>query len=539
MQKLVMFHYHFLPGGVSDVVRLFFVNLARGGLPWSSVTLVSGRADKAEAFRDSLLREMPPEERKKFSLLILPETDYSRPEAGEDLSAAIREKLRTLEGEDTLWWVHNPHLGKNPFFTKALAAVVEDGTQKTVLQIHDFPECARYDNWLYLRDSGARSLYPLGEKVRYVVINRHDYDLLKESGMPPSLLFLLYNPIRPPRTESAELVNQAKQADQEEKAKGNKDLRERLYGSFGRDFPACRPEAPLLFYPVRTIRRKNILEAGALARLLEANLIVTLPGVSEQEKAYSDRIEEAYRSGLIPGFWGIGQSLEEKGFRFEELWDGADLVCSSSVQEGFGYLFVNAVKQKKPFLARFLFAVEGFSEIFAGYPHHFYRRFTLPIDAKTKQAVIRRYRKRIDLLVRKIPRLSLFYEKAEELFREEPDFSFLPVSVQADCLQKLASDRGYFRECFERNRELLEEGKRLLASPVIPESKAGDDLFLPASFRRKVEGILDSFQYSAEDSGGKKPEGLRVIPGELEEKMLLNNIRMEFLRLLNFFPQEP
>ncbi len=191
----------------------------------------------------------------------LPEIDYAsvRPS-----TQGLADLLLARFGRnDAVWWIHNYHLGKNPLLTEVVLrlAGLPDGP-RLVLQPHDFPEAGRYANLAALERVVTLPLYPSGPRVRYALINRRDLGLLKGAGMPESRLFLLENPVGP-------------SADQTEWGDDRRAIRSLL-------FPDANPLHQTLLYPVRSIRRKNVLEAAMLLHLVDLplRLIITLPGVS-------------------------------------------------------------------------------------------------------------------------------------------------------------------------------------------------------------------------------------------------------------------
>ena len=369
--NLVIFHYHLLPGGVTDVVRLSLQAFSSDP-SIGNITVVCGRDENLDA-----LRQHAAETDETIEVRVFPAIDYlsqkdSPPEEPEVLAGKLE---REFSSEQSVWLIHNYHLGKNWVFTAALLQLAEKGDQKMIFQIHDFPECGRYENLNILRDNLKKSLYSSSSSVRYSVINKRDYDLMIHAGLPEHQIFLLENPLPfkssappPPPEERAALINSLSRCAPE-------------HGTF-------LPRGELWLYPVRTIRRKNILEGGLICRLLDspANLIVTLPGLSNQEKVYSDTVEKAFMEGLIPGFWGTGLLPEESGITYQGMIRHADRIFSSSIQEGFGYMYLNAILWNKPLIARHLDIMGGFLPLFETYPSHFYKQVRVP-GKKTSETV--------------------------------------------------------------------------------------------------------------------------------------------------------
>ena len=516
---LVIFHYHLLPGGVTDVIRLSLKAFSRDPL-YRSITIASGRKENTRAMEEAIsaVRQEDSCRVDRISLQVFPELDYLAPE---ETGYGAEETKRLLEenfgGEDAVWLVHNYHLGKNWQFTRALLALAEERKQKIVFQIHDFPECGRFANLKILKDHIPGSLYSLSDTVRYCVINERDRDLMAKAGIPKKQLFLLENPL----------------------AEGNKDEiimpqeKEALINRLAAYAPAngkFHKKGELWLYPVRSIRRKNVLEGGIILRLLKipANLIVTLPGVSATEKAYSDTVEQAFFEGLIPGFWGTGLLPEDSGVTYKNLIRLSDRIFSPSVQEGFGYMYLNAIAWHKPLIARYLDIMGGFLPLFESYPAHFYKEVLIPGKKKLKTALREEYLRRFASLPREIPaeiRDQLILELDKQLSQEGIDVSYLSVLDQYSVLQTLIEDKGYLKATRELNRELTSR----LEGMGRPEGETHrKNLYTQYGFEaydRAFRSIMDSF--SKEKTKESSPEGKE--PGVV---LLREFSRMAYLRLL-------
>ena len=521
LQDLVIFHYHLLPGGVTDVIRLSLQAFYRE-TAFQSITLVCGRNENITPLNNYLdeLRSSHPESRTALSVRIVPELDYltlrwdsDQPETG--LRGLL---LKQFGGEQTVWLVHNYHLGKNWRFTKVLLALAEEESQKMIFQIHDFPECGRFANLKILKDHIEGSLYSLADSVRYCVINKRDFGLLKKAGLPSDKLFLLENPL--PKSKGA----------QESIARpDNSGLKEKLIrqlppqGLFHRG-------GDIWLYPVRSIRRKNVLEGGFIAALMEnpVNLVVTLPGVSFQEKPYSDLSEKAFAEGLIPGFWGSGLLPVESEISYWDMIQGADCIFSSSVQEGFGYMYLNAIVWSKPLIARYLDIMGGFLPLFSHYPSRFYQTVCIPDNRELKKALKRDYNNRFSSVKPEMP-AQLQDQLREQLDRllhsEGIDFSYLSPEVQYETLKQIASDPSYRKECRLINTELLKELSSV-KQPAPDQQKA--ELYKTygmESYEKAFQSILSSFATPPAAVAPPRTE-------QIDKSLLIEFARLEYMRLL-------
>ena len=562
---IVIFHYHLQPGGVTEVVTSMRRALLTHAPSVDRVTLVCGSEENVDAIRSAVesIEGSPP------TIDVLTEIGYktrqslarydpgdSAPETGTDggetggRDTAIRGPIGQVDsesvargaselsrriaatllerygGNDTIWWVHNHHLGKNPAFTRALydvAAAHQD--QRIVLHIHDFPECGRYANLRFLRAAGLGELYPNLPNLTWVVINSRDQRLLTNAGIP--IVYHLPNPVETADSSTAVADDRA-------------EIRRRLGYAFGTEFPMFDPEAPLLLYPIRTIRRKNVLEAGLITTLLPdpANLVVTLPGVSHQEKNYSAMVEHAYRDGLIRGLWGIGRRLDEASVSFGELQGGADAIVSSSVQEGFGFQYIAPLLLGVPLIARRLDILADVEPLHADRPHVLYDEVRVPMTGPTlsgPQALLRfRYTERLDRLRSDLPASvvdRLETELDALLAGETIEFSFLPAEMQLAILRDVAQDPSYRDRVRSLNRYLIDRISAAIAVETTPARSLVNERFGPTRFAEVAERIIASTGSSTVSSDESSvPAG--VHSRSVESAMLATFADLQYQRLL-------
>jgi hypothetical protein len=528
MSNLYIFHHHLLTGGVTGVI-LKSIEALKSYLPEvDRIYLVTG---KRINFNNLTLSA-------EVEVKVLPEIDYleeqklsgqDSPPAGSSLASRL---IREFASDNAIWWVHNYHLGKNPFFTRALLDIIHgtygDIHQKIILQIHDFPECGRYENLALLKSIVKNPLYPLSPDVQYVVLNKRDYDILITAGIPQNHLSLLENPIStytPPRKNSNE----------------KKKIKQSLAGAFGASFPSFITDAPLIIYPIRTIRRKNVMEAGFITRLLEepVNLIATLPGVSGSEIAYSNLIQKCFEQGLIPGLWGIGEKLEAAGLSFEKLIEAGDLIISTSVQEGFGYLFINALQWQRPLLARDLDILKGTKDLFSTFPCYFYSKVTCPLPESDRKILIEGYRLKLMNLsgILSDQRVKeLIFDIEELLEREAVDFSFLTPDLQYRLLKQLDSV-SFKDEVIEMNRDLIEQAGELLYGMLgstltgISSSAREAELQRRYSYRSYAAQSAKILKRFKKDAASEGRNHNRITSADQKE-VIRKFARLEYIRLL-------
>lgn len=455
MNRITIFHYHLLPGGVTNVMQLGAAALIRHYPDLQLIRLVCGKKENTDTLRKKLEKEIDFNgliaDSLRFEICIEPDIDYkdSTCMVGSEETSRLVKKLLESYG-DSMWWIHNYQLGKNPLFTAAVMQIAKAiPEQKMLLHIHDFPECARYDNLAALSAAGVMNPYPISSSTAYALINGRDRDILKAAGIPANKLYLLNNPVEDDSTQLPKLPA----ADAER-------LKKNLYSYYSKSFPAVKPDGKLIFYPVRTIRRKNALEAGLIAAVSEqpVNLVLSLPGVSVQEKKYSDICEQCFKDGLIPGIWGSGTDNAPEVPSYPQMLQLSDGILSSSVQEGFGYLFINSVQLGIPLIARDLDILDGIRNVFPENHTSFYNSFLIPCSRSEAEALKNSYRDKIKKL-NALSKSSIdkIASRIENFGTEGYiDFSFISVENQFELLKKTAASNELKKEIHLLNEILME-----------------------------------------------------------------------------------
>ncbi|ADN02600.1 glycosyltransferase family 1 protein [Spirochaeta thermophila] len=513
--RIGIVHYHLRPGGVTSVIT----DGVRGLLThWEdvSIRLITGSREDT----DRVLRSIGAASDSRVEVRVHPQVGYHDQDAPLPDATRIEEIRRILTteaGECDLLWVHNYHLGKNPAFTEALLRTIDDlPSRRFLLHIHDFPESGRYQNLASLHLVTRSPLYPTGPNVRYALINRRDLRILREAGIPADRLFLLenpYHPLPPPTLTDPRPV-----------------LLTRLA-------PHLSPATPLHLSPIRTIRRKNVLEGALLSRLLSPDALyaVSLPGTSQQETAYSELVEACYREGLIRGLFPLGPLAEQVGLPFPTTLHAADLLVSSSVQEGFGYLFIQALDVGKPLLARRLDILEGFEEIFTDYPAFLYSDVRIPASLVDTHLIpipelAEAYRRKLRTITPLLPPSlgeSLDAQLREEFESSAIDFSYLPVPAQKALLHLITETPHTLESIRTANATLLEQAAETLTRPLPPDTRDRLARFSLEAHLVTLARILESYTLPATPDP-PHPEGI-------PDQVLHAFARKEYLRLLYDF----
>ncbi|MGI6301373.1 MAG: hypothetical protein ACOX52_10005 [Verrucomicrobiota bacterium] len=308
MNTVALVHYHLRPGGVTSVLRACVTALRSAGV--RTVVLTGEPVGEGEE------RWGPVE--------CVPELAYG--EAYSDhgvrrLSAVLYAAARNVLGTPPdLWHFHNPSLGKNELLWPVLQHWAERG-RRMLLQIHDFPEDGRPENYRLLRTVSAEHspecmgsvLYPVGGGVHYAVLTKRACKRLVDAGIPEERVHHLPN--------CTQLTGDTR----------------------------VEPESPrerrTLLYPVRGIMRKNLGEFllwSVLGGREGIRFAVSLAPIRPEER----RVFEWWRD-LTEG-WGLPVAFET-GISALRTASG---VMTTSVKEGFGLAFVEGAAAGLPVLGR-------------------------------------------------------------------------------------------------------------------------------------------------------------------------------------------
>lgn len=338
--QLAILHHHLNRGGVTSVIANHLRSLAtlpEGERPDRVVVLFDGQ-------RDGWPSELPSE----LSIALVDEPALAYDAEGADaepeqLADTLSDRFEAcgLTPGDTLLHVHNHSLGKNASLPRALEHLAGDGW-RMLLQIHDFAEDNRPDNYRHLQeaigvpepDQLGEILYPQLPGIHYATLTERDADILKNAGIADGCLHTLPNPVaefdRMPSLEEA---------------------RSRVFPILGLPL-----EARLVVYPVRGIRRKNLGEMLLLSALApeETFFAVTLQPKNPIEAASFDRWRRLAEELDLPCRFDTGGSTEEGGYGcdFKDTLAAADAILTTSVAEGFGMVFLEAWLAGKPLIGR-------------------------------------------------------------------------------------------------------------------------------------------------------------------------------------------
>ncbi|TVS17370.1 MAG: hypothetical protein EA424_12735 [Planctomycetaceae bacterium] len=322
---IAIVHYHLNRGGVTQVIanHLRALQLQAGDLDLLRVVILHG------GHQDGWPGRLPGAPTLDYTIRAIAGLDYDdQPREGEDLAGAVQSALYDLGGtrQSTVVHVHNHSLGKNPALPSALYRLAEDGWP-LLLHLHDFAEDFRPENYRRLIGSRGRktptetiaAVYPTASHVHYAVLNQRDAGILLTAGIEPAQLHVLPNAVG----EFGALPSR-------------QTARRELHRVCG--IPTQRP---LLLYPVRGIRRKNLGEALMWSSLAgdRGYVGMTLAPATLAEIPSYQRWKSLAASLGLPMAFELGSVA---GLSYAENLAAADRMLTTSVAEGFGLVFLES-----------------------------------------------------------------------------------------------------------------------------------------------------------------------------------------------------
>lgn len=295
-------HYHLRTGGVTSVI-------AR-----------TSRAFTREGIRHIILSgEAPEESLADLPVAVVAELAYRKSETTTPLAASLLAAATArLSQPPDLWHFHNHSLGKNHSLPATVAELASRGTH-LLLQIHDLAENGR--PWNYRNIPDKHRLYPVSPRIRYAFLNERDQRLFIAAGLPAENATLLPNPVEPQTL-------------------------------------ASEPSpTPLVFAPVRGIRRKNLGELLLLSAIapLGTRFAISRAPLDPDALAIHQTWRDFSKRHRLPADFDVSNKQEPRfgaDTSFESWVRHATHIVSTSVEEGFGLPFLEAVAWRKPLLGR-------------------------------------------------------------------------------------------------------------------------------------------------------------------------------------------
>lgn len=390
--RVAIVHYHLDPGGVTRVIEATSQILTQQGIHHVILTGSLGQAQLPARLVAGLA--------------------YGHLEdlTGHQLLAAMRLAAEEFLGDKPdVWHFHNHSLGKNPLIAEVVAQLADDH-EPLLLQLHDLAENGRPQNLPLIANS--RNLYPVSPRVHYVFLNSRDREVFTNAGLPEKSSALLGNPI---------------------------------------PFPAVPATCPvvgptIVFAPIRGIRRKNLGEIVFLSALAPAGTSFAISRAPKNPEALS--IHENWRKfasrqrlpvafDVVDHFSPVPAASAD----FDSWLVRSSHLVSTSVEEGFGLPFLEAIALGKPMFGRNL------AHITADHARHgiscgnFYDRLLIPLEwidlsifeAHLNTTLERNFRN-FDRPIRKIDQAEIMESMSQENLL---DFGNLPESLQQGIIERM------------------------------------------------------------------------------------------------------
>lgn len=326
MKKIDIVHYHLKPGGVTKIIQSQIESLKRAG--GYEIRLLCGECRDEESFAAQGVELICDE---VFNYADFKEKD---PEKIEKNRKQVMEAAEKYFSAERIIHFHNLNLGKNPYWTLAIAELAGKGVP-VINHAHDFSE-DRKENQSFLtriiqHHAGKdlkKVMYPALDNYHIATLNRYDYERVKQKGVSEKQIHYLPNPI----------------GIEEVIAAADEKTRDQVYSDLGLD-----SSKGLATYPVRGIRRKNIGEFVLLAHLFgdSTNFVMTLPPENPSEKKNYDQWKSYCDEKNIPVVFEAGQKTD-----FVNLITSSDFCITTSIREGFGMVYLEPWMMSTPVMGR-------------------------------------------------------------------------------------------------------------------------------------------------------------------------------------------
>ncbi len=303
--RLAIVHYHLNIGGVSRVIELNSDILHTTRTP--HVILTGMTSSHPQHHQVLGLGYAPPTSK-------LPTTD---------LANALRNTATAALGAPPdIWHFHNHSLGKNPAFTALVAHLAEMG-EHLVLHLHDLAENGRPANHSLI--ARYPKIYPFAPRIHYAFLNSRDRNIFTMAGLPEGNSSILPNPIQIPQPATPRRNHS--------------------------------PPHPILFAPIRGIRRKNLGELVLLAALAPtpSQLAISRAPLDPTALATHEAWRHFAHQHAIPIHFDVTDRLPpapDAPADFSSWIDHATHFVTTSVEEGFGLSFLEAIAHRKPLIGR-------------------------------------------------------------------------------------------------------------------------------------------------------------------------------------------
>lgn len=307
--RAAIVHYHLETGGITRVIESASLALTAAGI--RHVILSSSAPGALRPALRPLAIQVP-------ALAYLSSAALST--ADSLIKELTQAASKSLGRAPDLWHFHNHALGKNKLLGPTVARLAEMG-EGLVLQLHDLAEDGRAENYPTLAE--CPHIYPVSTRIHYVFLNSRDQAIFTKAGLPEENSSVLINPIPLSEIASTSALN----------------------------------APPLVFAPIRGIRRKNLGEMVLLSALAPKGTRFAISREPLNPRALP--VYENWRKFAVkhrlPIEFDVVERLsprKEAASDFESWVAHSSHFVSTSVSEGFGLPLLESIAHGKPIIGR-------------------------------------------------------------------------------------------------------------------------------------------------------------------------------------------
>ena len=459
--NVVFIHCHFERGGVTQVVenQIASINKRIDG----RVCLASGGRNGGLSAATLDVAEPIVVEALDYDAVRAPDsTIESYQSTATKIAAELSTALvdRGLESSETILHWHNHSLAKNVALPEVIDPLLDHLGYRQLLQIHDFAEDYRPENFNRFLTALATSSVadvtnycnPMTPAIHYATLTRADASVLQRIGIAKPRIHLLPNSVT--------------LGDEELPDRDEALARVRAGAGLPKDARWC-------VYPVRGIRRKNVGEFLLLSRLIPENTFagITLPPKTDIERRSYERwrglaLEVAPRAVFDAGTFPAVSFLDNIA--------ASDFVLSTSVAEGFGMAFLEPWLASRGVIARQLPSVVDDFVANGVCLDRFYHSINIP----GSEDWVSDCRKESDAAFAKV------WEALPEEARPRPkppssfdmgtsvDFAQLTTHRQIEVLRRSAKDSGFEQAIRQQNPVVLRWFEEPFDDSVLLENRS-------------------------------------------------------------------
>ncbi|MCF7957811.1 MAG: hypothetical protein K9M57_05110 [Phycisphaerae bacterium] len=583
--RIGILHYHLHHGGVYTVMtNALFALIAHGGYDNLEIDLMT--SDACQGNGKNLIEKLTEWARHhgpnqlQVNQVEIPELAYNANQAHnkqhlfDQAQSICRHILQAMDLQRNnfqfpyVLHTHNVNLGRNPYLTLAQKLLIETLDREklpahVLYQIHDFAEDNRKNCWKAMLECSGKQemtlavemMYPKSERLTYVCINSYDQKTLLKMGFQADKVLVL------PNTVNTSLFSQTSIIDmnQEQLAQlkcplidFQADLKSRISDFSKRYGYHFDPRRKILLSPVKAIRRKNITESILLLLKLNSledqyQLLITLAPDSPDDLKDYQAIEQVVKKYKLPVVMGLGAELLPGGhqrviknshvesYGLIDLMTISHAVVTTSVQEGFGYVFHEAWLADKMVIGRNIadltcdFKKQGLSL------DHLYDHLLIPAEWVKGQwdEICHDYFLKLDQLrklfgrpemdiqstIKSIDQIKSFYIDHQEISHDDPsragekmiDWADLPIGTRLLLLEQLASNAIGKSEV---NDQILPINQKMRmvdkwfpddGTPIIHQNKqVVTASYNMSTIARQLSMIIDAGSDWLRESGGRK-----------------------------------